>query len=105
MCSASVSPHHILLAFQKGVDGVFVGGCHIGDCHYLYGNYATSKRIKFLKELLSFSGIEQERIKLKWVSSAEAPEFVEAINEFVKTLKEIGPSPLKEIKNSAQFSG
>ena len=26
MCSATVSPHHILKSFQKGVDGVFVGG-------------------------------------------------------------------------------
>ncbi len=101
MCSASVSPHHILLAFQQGVDGVFVGGCHIGDCHYLYGNYATSKRIRFLKGLLAFSGIEPERIKLKWVSSAEAPEFVEAINEFVNTLKQLGPSPLRSMKKVA----
>jgi F420-non-reducing hydrogenase iron-sulfur subunit len=26
MCSASVSPHHILRAFQNNVDGVLVGG-------------------------------------------------------------------------------
>lgn len=26
MCSASVSFHHVLKAFQRGVDGVFIGG-------------------------------------------------------------------------------
>jgi len=26
MCSATVSTHHVIKAFQRGVDGVFVGG-------------------------------------------------------------------------------
>jgi F420-non-reducing hydrogenase iron-sulfur subunit len=26
MCSSTVSPHHIIKAFQQGADGVFVGG-------------------------------------------------------------------------------
>lgn len=26
MCSATVSPHHVLRAFQSGADGVLVGG-------------------------------------------------------------------------------
>ena len=45
MCSGTVSPHHVLRAFQKGADGVLIGGCHIGDCHYLKGNYMTIKRM------------------------------------------------------------
>ena len=44
MCSGTVSPHHVLRAFQKGADGVLIGGCHIGDCHYLRGNYMTIKK-------------------------------------------------------------
>jgi len=67
----------------------------MGDCHYLYGNVATEKRIKFMKHLLEFVGIEGERLRRKWVSSAEAPEFVEEITDFVETLKALGPSPLK----------
>ena len=94
MCSASVSPHHILLAFQQGVDGVFVGGCHLGDCHYLYGNHSTDKRVRFLKKLISFSGIEEDRLRSRWISSAEGPEFAEEIRDFIKSLKKLGPSPL-----------
>ena len=58
MCSGTVSPHHVLRAFQKGADGVLIGGCHIGDCHYLKGNYMTIKRMTFLQDLLKFTGME-----------------------------------------------
>ncbi len=76
----------------------------MGDCHYLYGNVATEKRIKFMKQLLEFVGIEGERLRRKWVSSAEAPEFVEEITDFVNTLKALGPSPLKREQKPDQPS-
>ncbi len=68
----------------------------MGDCHYLYGNVATEKRVRFLKKLLAFSGIEEERLRCKWVSSAEASEFVEEMQDFTETLRALGPSPLKQ---------
>jgi len=55
----------------------------------------TAKRIRFLKEFLSFSGIEPDRLRLEWVSSAEATRFVEVITDFIDQVKELGPSPLK----------
>jgi F420-non-reducing hydrogenase iron-sulfur subunit len=97
MCSATVSPHHILRAFQEGVDGVFVGGCRLGDCHYLYGNYSCKKRTEVLRKLLGFTGIAEERLRTKWISSAEAPEFISEMKEFVETVKALGRSPLREV--------
>ncbi len=47
-----------------------------------------------LSQMLDFCGIEKERLRARWVSSAEAPEFVEEINDFVDILKKLGPSPL-----------
>ncbi len=94
-CTGSVSPHHVLRAFQQGVDGVFVGGWHKGECNYLYGNYTTEKRVTVLSQMLDFCGIEKERLRARSVSSAEATEFIEEINEFRDVLKELGPSPLK----------
>ncbi|MBW1900149.1 MAG: hydrogenase iron-sulfur subunit [Deltaproteobacteria bacterium] len=73
----------------------------MGECHYLYGNYATNKRIKFLKQLLAFTGIEEERLHSKWISSAEGPEFAEEVKEFIQKLRTLGPSPLKN-KNKGQ---
>jgi len=91
-----VSPHYILRAFQDGIDGVFVGGCRFGDCHYLYGNYSANRRVQFLRHFLAFVGIEEERLRARWVSSAEASEFTMEIKDFVEVLKKLGPSPLKK---------
>ena len=49
-----------------------------------------------LSQMLDFCGVEKERLRARWVSSAEAPEFVEEINDFVKVLKKLGPSPLRK---------
>ncbi len=96
MCTGSVSPHHMLRSFQQGVDGVFVGGWHKGECNYLYGNYSTEKRLTVLSQMLDFCGIDKQRLRGRSVSSAEGPEYVEEINDFVDVLKKLGPSPLKK---------
>lgn len=56
----------------------------------------TVKRIDFLKKLLEFSGIDPERLNLKWVSSAEGPRFAKVVTEFVEKIKALGPSPLRK---------
>ena len=74
-CSCRVSPNFVLRAFQKGADGVIIAGCHPGDCHYSTGNYYTRRRLKVLMSLLEFFGVEQERLRLDWVSAAEGNKF------------------------------
>jgi F420-non-reducing hydrogenase iron-sulfur subunit len=91
MCSGRVSPEMILRAFRSGADGVLVLGCHIGDCHYINANHRTVKRIPLLRNLLSYVGIDQDRLCLDWVSSAEAPKFVKVTSEFVETIRNLGP--------------
>lgn len=91
MCSGRVSPEMILRAFRAGADGVLVLGCHIGECHYINGNHRTAKRIPILRKLLSYVGINPERLRLDWVSSAEAPKFVRVTKEFVETIRALGP--------------
>jgi F420-non-reducing hydrogenase iron-sulfur subunit len=66
----------------------------VGDCHYLYGNYMTLKRIDFMKQLLNFAGVDPERLMLKWVSSAEGPRFAKVVTEFIEKVRDLGPSPL-----------
>ena len=101
MCSGTVSPHHVLRAFQKGADGVLIGGCHIGDCHYLRGNYMTIKRITFLQELLKFTGFEAERLHLEWISAAEGPKLAQTVRDFTEKIRKMGPSRLKLAKQAA----
>ena len=95
MCSGAVAPVYILEAFQRGADGVFIGGCHPGDCHYLEGNYKTLRRILLLKKLLPQFGIEPERLRLEWVSAAEGQRFAHVVTDFVEEIKKLGASPLK----------
>ncbi len=95
MCSGMVSPDLVLRALSKGADGVLVIGCHLGECHYLEGNYMASKRVAILKELISFVGIDPDRLRVDWLSSAESPTFVRVATEFSQQIKNIGPSPLR----------
>ena len=92
MCSGRVEPTFILKAFQLGADGVLVAGCHTGDCHYVEGNYKTLRRIPLLKKMLKQLGIEEERVRLEWISASEGSKFVETVNSFTQTIKDLGPS-------------
>lgn len=96
MCSGGISPHHLLHAFQKGADGILIGGCHIGDCHYLKGNYMTMKRVKFLEGLLQFAGYDPRRLRLEWISAAEGLRFAEVVREFTDQIRSLGPAPTFE---------
>ena len=91
MCSGRVSPEMVLRTFRAGADGVLVMGCHIGDCHYNSGNHRTAKRVPLLRNLLSYVGINPDRLRLAWVSGAEAPRFVEVTKEFIETIRALGP--------------
>ena len=94
MCSSRVDPVHILQAFRSGADGVFVGGCHPGDCHYQVGNFQTRRRMVLLHELLGRMGISPERLRLEWISAAEGARFRDTMNEFIDSVRDLGPLEL-----------
>lgn len=95
MCSGTIDPLFIMKAFQKGADGVFIGGCHPGDCHYQSGNYKAQRRVILLKRAISELGLDPRRIRLEWVSAAEGQRFAKVITEFTEEIKKLGPNPLK----------
>lgn len=93
MCSGRVDPKFIFKALQIGIDGVIVMGCHLGDCHYLEGNYEAEKKFNMVKRFLSFINLDN-RVRLEWVSASEGKRFAEIVLEFTETIRELGPSPL-----------
>jgi len=97
MCTGRIDPLFILKAFQDGADGVLVSGCHFGDCHYLEGNYKAAKRMFLLKTVLKNIGFEDKRLRMTFVSASEGAKWATVIEDVVKTIKDLGPSPLKEI--------
>jgi|LGVE01.1.fsa_nt_gb coenzyme F420-reducing hydrogenase delta subunit len=90
MCSGRVDPELILDTFLHGADGVFIGGCHFGDCHYLEGNYYAEKKIEMAKRLLKVAGVDSERLRLEWVSASEGERFAAVIRAFTEEIKEMG---------------
>jgi len=95
MCSGMVAPEHISRALESGADGVLVAGCHPGDCHYISGNLKAEEKFQMLKKVTGVLGIEDERVKLKWIATSEGPIFAKTIEEMVQELKKLGPSPFK----------
>lgn len=92
MCSGRVDLNHVIRAFLKGADGVFIGACHLGECNYVtHGNYHALTMVHLAKKLMERIGMDPERLKIQFMSGAEASLFVESVNEFVKKVKEIGP--------------
>ena len=96
MCTGMIDPIYVLRAFEAGFDGVLLAGCHIGDCHYISGNVRAEERTAKLRRLLHTLGLEDERLKLEWISAAEGGGFAETIKEYVGQLKQLGPSPLRK---------
>lgn len=92
MCSGRVNPEFILKAFELGADGVLVAGCHKGDCHYISGNEKAERRIEATKKMMDLLGLEQDRLRLEWISASEGLRFSEVVTEFVDELKRLGPS-------------
>lgn len=92
MCSGRVDMKHIFYAFHTGHDGVFVGGCHINDCHYNpEGNYDALSMVSLCKKLLQYIGINPKRLRIEWVSAGEGIRFANLMNEFSREIEELGP--------------
>jgi len=91
MCSGRVDPQFILDAFSKGADGVLIGGCHPGDCHYMEGNYKALRRMQLLKRMMGDMGIEEKRFRLEWISASEGERIKTVINEMTEQVRVLGP--------------
>jgi F420-non-reducing hydrogenase iron-sulfur subunit len=90
MCSARVDPTIVLEAFIRGLDGVMVLGCHLGDCHYMTGNYYTERRMKTTKNVLKNVGLSPERLLIDWVSASEGERFATLVKDFTERIRKLG---------------
>ena len=97
MCSGRVDPQFVLAAFRHGADGVLIGGCHPGDCHYEKGNYNALRRVELLRSLLRQMGIEQERLRLEWISASEGDKVQRVCNEMTEQVRRLGPLRLSPV--------
>ena len=101
MCSGMVDPKYVIKAFLDGADGVLIGGCWPGDCHYINGNLKARRRVAHLTEILSQYGIGKDRFWLRWIAASEGIMLQEVAKEMTEKIKAIGPSPIKNQQEAA----
>jgi len=104
MCSGRVDLGFIFHSFAKGADGVFIGGCHLNDCHYNpEGNYDALGNSLMAKRILEHLGVNPERLRLEWISAGEGTRFAEVMNEFSAKVKNLGPFGASEAIDTAEL--
>jgi F420-non-reducing hydrogenase iron-sulfur subunit len=92
MCSGRVDLEFVLRAFSNGMDGVFIGGCRLNECNYItHGNYDALGMVLLCRKIMEHIGLNPERLRIEFMSSADGILFTEVTNDFVKKVKELGP--------------
>ena len=92
MCSGRVDLAFVLRAFMNGADGVFIGGCHLGECNYVTnGNYDTLNMVLLCRKIMEHLGLNPERLYIKFMSAGDGILFSQTVSEFNRKVKELGP--------------
>jgi F420-non-reducing hydrogenase iron-sulfur subunit len=91
-CAGRVDVKHILQAFLKGADGVYVAGCLEGDCHFKNGNTRAESRVKLAKKILSEIGVEEDRVKMITMSAGMGERFARTATDITEEIRRLGPN-------------
>jgi len=92
MCTGRVDLAFVLRALLQGADGVIIGGCWPGECHYVTeGNYDALANMHLCKKLLQLIGLSPDRLRIEWIAASEGSRFAEVMSEFAERLRDLGP--------------
>jgi F420-non-reducing hydrogenase iron-sulfur subunit len=91
-CTGRMDLKFILDAFRHGADGVWVSGCHPGDCHYISGNLHARRKFTLIHDFMESLGIERDRLHFSWISSAESTKFQQTAMDVIASVKAMGPN-------------
>jgi coenzyme F420-reducing hydrogenase delta subunit len=100
-CSGKVDAIHILKAFEKGADGVYVAGCLDGDCHFKNGNIRAARRVEAVKRLLDEIGIGAERLEMVKMSAGMGGRFADLAETMTEKIRALGPNPIRAARPAA----
>jgi F420-non-reducing hydrogenase iron-sulfur subunit len=105
MCSGRVDLEFLLRAFSNGLDGVFIGGCRLNECNYItHGNYHALNLVLLCKRIMEHIGLNPERLRVEFMSAGDGILFTEGVEDFVKTVKELGPLGEAERMNKIELA-
>ena len=100
-CSGKVDAIHIIKAFEKGADGVYVAGCLDGDCHFKNGNNRASRRVEYVQKYLDEIGIGSERLEMVKMSAGMGYLFAQIAIDMTEKIRKLGPSPVRPLAMQA----
>jgi len=82
----------ILRAFSNGQDGVFIGGCRLGECNYItHGNFDALSTVYICRKIMAAVGLHPERLRIEFMSGADGNLLAGGIDDFVEAVKALGP--------------
>jgi heterodisulfide reductase subunit A len=105
MCSSRVAPKFVERAFARGAAAVLVGGCHLGDCHYINANYQTKRRVEKLWKKMERLGLNKDRLQLAWITAAEGEKFASKIKEMQDLVKSVSREEIEKSKTMVRKGG
>ena len=104
-CSGKVDVNMILQAFVEGADGVMVGACEPGGCHFIQGNLRARKRVDYTKKLLEEVGVDPERLEMYYIAASQGPLFAQTSREFTERIKRIDAEKEKSVAQAEGTNG
>jgi len=92
MCSGRIDLEFVLRSFYNRMDGVYIAGCRLDECKYItHGNYNALNMVLLCRKIMEHIGLNPERLRIEFMSSAEGSRFAETVNDFIKKVRAIGP--------------
>jgi F420-non-reducing hydrogenase iron-sulfur subunit len=92
MCTGRIDLSFIIRAYAKGADGVIIGGCWPGECHYVTeGNFDALANVHLCRKLLAKVGLRPERLRIEWIAASEGSRFAEVMSYFSRQITALGP--------------
>lgn len=90
-CSAVINPSLIVKAFEKGSDAVLVTACRPSGLRRVAPSRVTEARVSLLRRLLRTIGVDEDRLRILWISSNEGGLFSREVSRILEEIKELGP--------------
>ena len=94
-CAGALNNALIADALSLGIDGVYIGACPEGTCHYVKGNELIRKRYDDLVDKLKNMSMDAERVIFAGLGPRDVQEYSRSLKESITQLKEKGPNPFK----------
>ncbi|MFW5733739.1 MAG: hydrogenase iron-sulfur subunit [Oceanidesulfovibrio sp.] len=94
-CAGAVNNALIADALSYGVDGVYIGACPDGTCHYVRGNELIRKRSDDLVDKLKNMAMDAERVAFEGIGPRDVDLYAESLRACLETLREKGPNPFR----------